>query len=81
MGSGVDQCRRHTERLNHFQDITNQHDEESLRAKTSKNEPNQMQTVKEHYRQELESTGLDLWFDEIDMTLEKCRETPRQRYA
>ncbi|TWU25106.1 hypothetical protein Pla52o_14040 [Novipirellula galeiformis] len=52
-----------------------------MRSNTSENEPNQMQTVIEHYRQELESTGLDLWFDEIDMILEKCRETPRQRYA
>jgi len=42
---------------------------------------NQMQTAIEDYLHELEGTGLDLSFDEIDMILEKCLDIARRRYA
>ena len=42
---------------------------------------NQMQTAIEDYLHELEGTGLDLSFDQIDMILEKCLDIARRRYA
>ena len=41
---------------------------------------NQMQNAIEDYLHELESSGLDLSFDEIDMILEKCLDIARRRY-
>jgi len=42
---------------------------------------NQMQIAIEDYLHELEGTGLDLSFDEIDQILEKCMEIARRRYS
>ena len=41
---------------------------------------NQMQNAVEDYLHELDSSGLDLSFDEIDMILEKCLDIARRRY-
>lgn len=41
---------------------------------------NQMQNAIEDYLHELEGSGLDLSFDEIDMILEKCLDIARRRY-
>ena len=35
----------------------------------------------EDYLHELEGTGLDLSFDEIDLILEKCLDIARRRYS
>ena len=40
----------------------------------------QMQNAIEDYLHELEGSGLDLSFDEIDMILEKCLDIARRRY-
>ena len=42
---------------------------------------NQMQTAIEDYLHELEGSGLELSFDEIDLILEKCLDIARRRYG